>query len=409
MSYPDYQPYLDKALARHRETPVFVGYYNFSLNQFQPTGGRQCDLEKMAASHVHTFVASIGLGCYFQTGPQEYALAGPDEWLYRQLLERVDWVADTIDKCPRTRLVARAGELDASRNCDGIGVIVHMTGNNQYVSIEAVDEFFRHGVRAIHPALQYHDKWCRGIRGKPAPVLTDFGREVIQRCNELGILLDVAHASDESAQAIIQASQKPVIDGHTTSSGLVPESRGLSDETLKMLANSGGVVGIHFADHMLTSEVWREKSPLFDKDGVPKPGYTPRLWEYNRHVLASTKDPDERMRLRRHREEQDKFFEAHGLAPDPETPTTRVATLRHMGDTIEYLANLVGIEHVGLGGDVDGIGDDQWPLGMDHVGELPHLTAELLRRGWGEDSLRKFLWENWYRVYSESLPSAPVS
>jgi membrane dipeptidase len=64
----------------------------------------------------------------------------------------------------------------------------------------------------------------------------------------------------------------------------------------------------------------------------------------------------------------------------------------------------MGIEHVGLGGDVNGITPHSWPLGMDHVGELPHLTAELLRRGWREPDIEKFLSDNWLRVWRECLP-----
>ena len=72
---------------------------------------------------------------------------------------------------------------------------------------------------------------------------------------------------------------------------------------------------------------------------------------------------------------------------------------------MDYLVNLVGHEHVGLGGDIGGIGADQWPLGMDHTGHLPHLTAELFSRGYGEDSLRCILSDNWRRVYRECLPA----
>jgi membrane dipeptidase len=323
------------------------------------------------------------------------------------MLKRVDWVAETIRRCPRTRLITRAAELTFKPGDDAIGVIIHMTGNNQILSLEAVDAFFAHGVRATHPAMGYHNRWCSGTEGKPSdPVLTEFGREVIARYNELGVVLDTAHATDASAQAMIRASTKPVIDGHTTSRNLVPQSRGLSDDTLKMIADTGGVVGIHFADHLLTSEVWRQKYARSESDGVARRRSRPRLWEYNKYVLALTQDPEERVRLRKNREAQESFFRERNLSPDPSesTPPVRVATLKHMGDAIDYLVNLLGIEHVAVGGDVDGIDDHSWPDGMDHVGELAHLTAELMRRGYKEEALRKFLAENWLRVYRQCLP-----
>jgi membrane dipeptidase len=68
------------------------------------------------------------------------------------------------------------------------------------------------------------------------------------------------------------------------------------------------------------------------------------------------------------------------------------------------MVKVMGVEHVGLGGDVNGITLDSWPLGMDHVGQLPRLTAELLRRGYVEEDLERLLARNWLRVFRECLP-----
>jgi membrane dipeptidase len=207
----------------------------------------------------------------------------------------------------------------------------------------------------------------------------------------------MAHLSDESTEAILAVSTKPVIDGHTGSRSVIPDCRGHSDETLRKIADRGGVAGIHFADHLFTKKVWGKKYPT----GQPPPD---PLWEYNRWLLAKTADPEERMRLRKNRAEQEKFYREHGLTPPPPASTERIATLADMADHIEHMVNVMGIEHVGLGGDVNGITAHSWPVGCDHVGELPHLTAELLRRGWKEERLEKFLSANWLRVFRECLP-----
>ena len=392
-------PCIDEARAIHRNLPVFMGYLDFSLEQFRESGGVQCDMEKLDAAGVRYAAVSIGYGCYFQIGPGEVVLAGSDQWLFERMLERVDWVADTIRDCPRARLITGASQLRREPGDDSIGFIIHLTGNNHTFSLDCVDAFFEHGVRATHPAMQYHNRWCAGIGGIPAPAITDFGKKVVARMNELGILLDVAHASDESAQAIIRASKKPVIDGHTTSRNLVPSSRGLSDQTLRMLAESGGVIGVHFADHLLTEEVWRRKQRKAKQTDAP-----PRIWAYNRHLLETVSDPDERVRLRKDREAQERFYLQNDLPPEPAPSTERIATLEHMADVFEYLIDLAGDDHVALGGDVNGIGNDQWPLGMDHIGELPNLTATLLKRGYSRERLEKILCANWLRVYDETLP-----
>jgi membrane dipeptidase len=239
----------------------------------------------------------------------------------------------------------------------------------------------------------------------PGPVLTDFGRAVIARMNELGIVLDTAHASEASARAIVEASRKPVIDSHTTSRDLVPSSRGHSDETLKMIAKSGGVVGVHFADHLIAQSAWRTKYSMLEADGLPRSGFKPRVWEYNRHLLGLTSDPDERNRLRRDERAQEAYYLARDLSPDPPVPPVRAATVSQLADVTDYLVGVVGIEHVGIGGDVNGIDDHQWPEGMDHLGQLPHLTVELLSRGYKRDALERLFSANWLRVYAACLPA----
>jgi membrane dipeptidase len=395
----DYRSWLEEARAIHRRIPVFLGYCNHSSEQFQASGGQDSDVEKFDAAGIRTFVTSIGAGVYFATGPRQYELAGSDEWVLRKYLENVDRALKLIRQCSRMRLVTRASQLKTHPKDNSIGVIVHISGNNHTLNLGVVDKFFECGVRAWHPAMQYHNRWCAGKGGMPAPTLSDFGRQVIARMNEVGIVLDTAHASDETAQAFVKVSKKPVIDSHTTSSTVAPQSRGLSDQTLKMIAGSRGVIGVHFATGFLVAAPKRRR--------VADAGYEPRLFKYNRWVLESTKDPEERMRLRKNAEAQEKFYRQHNLPPEPGSQQQQReprGTVSHLADLVEYLVRLVGMEHVGIGGDVNGI-DRDWPTGMQHTGELPHLTAELLRRGYKEDRLRKLLSDNWRRVYSQVLPA----
>jgi membrane dipeptidase len=394
---------LEQARALHRSIPVLLGYCVFHHEQFQPRDGRQCDLEKLDAAGVRTLVASVGFGYrgpnqpHFQIGPRHYVMAGPDEWLLARQLKRIDELRTTIEACPRTRLITRASELAPNPGDDSIGVIIHLIGNNHTVSVDTVDTFFCRGVRATHPAIQYHSRWCSGYNGMSAPVMTDFGRKVVARMNELGIVIDTAHASDETAAALVEASVRPVNDSHTMSRDVVPQSRGLRDETLRRVARSGGVIGVHFADLMLTPEAWRKK--------YVHRAAQPREWKYNQYVLEHTRDPDERVRLREDKEAREQFYRDHRLPPDPVVPTIRGATVRHLADAVDYLVRLVGIDHVGLGPDVNGIDDDQWPAEMNHIGDLPLLTAELLRRGYEEAHLRKIYSDNLRSVFTRCLPA----
>lgn len=390
---------LAEAQALHRKVPVFLGYCVFHPEQFQARGGVQSDLEKLDAAGVRTMVVSVGFGYgspaspYFRTGPTGYVLAGDDAWLRARQLRRIDELVATIKNCPRTRLITRASDLEPRG--DSIGVIVHLIGNNHTLELSDVDEFFRRGVRASHPAYQYHDRWCAGHEGRPAPVITDFGRKVIARMNELGIVVDTAHASDDSALAMIDSSVKPVNDTHTTTRERLPHSRGLRDKTLLRVARSGGVIGVHFADHMVNPDAWRKK--------YAKAPAQRREWLFHKHVLERTSDPEERIRLRNDAKLREAFYQEHSLPPEPKAEG-RAAKISDVADVIDYLVKLAGIDHVGIGGDVNGIDDDQWPEGMDHVGHVPRLTAELLARGYDEPQLRKLWSDNWRRVFARCLP-----
>jgi len=398
----------EQACDLHARLPVVLGYLNSCDEPFKVSDGHQSDLEKLDAAGIRLFVASIGFGCYFQIGPNEYAMAGPDEWILQHQLRRIDYLLANIEKCPRTRLIRTRGDLDAVLDSPSdIGVIVHLTGNQHTVDLAAVDRFFERGVRATHPAMQYHNRWCEGggspiTNGKAAPVLSDFGRQVIARMNELGITIDTAHASDASAIAIAEVSSRPVNDSHTGSSELCGHDRGLADQTLRAVGKTGGVIGIHFADHMLVNMATTGGEPTEE---------TQQRWAFYRHVIETIDDPDERLRYRKGsfaREALQSFCIEQGWPvtnPTASAKLTPGCNVAQMADHIEHLVNVVGIEHVGLGGDVNGIGDDQWPTGMTHVGDLPVLTAELLSRGWTERELLPFLSNNWLRVFQENLPA----
>ena len=404
-------PHLDAAIALHRRLPVTAPYFEYygydSL--FRERGAPQCDLEKLDAANVRAFgiaLANGGAG-YFQLGPEDFLPAGDANWGFDRLLRNFDAALADVRKCPRVRVVQSASDLPPVGDWSlvighSILVLPLVTSHTWMRDLAAVEEMFARGLRISHCAGIICHAWNRSfpptrVHGRQAPVLNEFGREIVARMNELGIVLDMAHMSDESTEAILEASAKPVVDGHTGSRTVIPHGRGHRDATLRKLADKGGVAGIHFADHLFTPKVWGAKYPTAPTAQDP-------LWEYHRWLLDTVADPEERMRLRKNRAEQEKFFRAHGLAPLPPASTERLATVADMADHVEHLVKVMGIEGVGLGGDVNGITAHSWPLGCNHVGELPHLTAELLRRGWEEADLEKFLSTNWLRVWRECLP-----
>lgn len=405
---------LEDARELHRAIPVFAPYFEYygPNSLFLERGGAQCDLEKLRDAGITAFGIAVtnGGAPYFEVAAGRFEVAGPDDWVRERTLRNFAAAMERIRACPGVSVALSASDLSRGTQNGTVQVIPLVTGHRYMTDLDVLDEMFALGLRISHCSSNFCTTWNRAapahvIAGKTAPVFTDFGRAAVERMNELGIVIDVAHMSDESTLAVIEASSKPVIDGHTCSQDAVPSSaRGHRDHALRVIADSGGVVGVHFADHLYTEKVWGLKYLRADNSKATQP--EPRLWKYNRHLLETVHDPEERSRLRKNRQAQQDFFEAHGLAEEPKAPLSghRLATVADMADQVDYLVNVCGIEAVGLGGDVNGIDAHSWPLGMDHVGELPHLTAELLRRGWNEDAIEKFLSRNWYRVMGECLP-----
>lgn len=407
------QPHLAQAFALHRRLAVAAGYFELYGHDslFKPDGGAQCDLQKLDAAHVRCFGIAVtnGSAGYFGIGPNNLDVAGDQDWAYERLLRTFDAAMGEVRKCARVKVVLTASDLPTSAADDAIRVLPLVTGHAWMRDLAAIDELFKRGLRISHAASVSCIHWLSPcppvkVRGRTGPVLTDFGRKAIARMNELGMVIDMAHVSDESTDAIIAASTKPVMDGHTCSRTAIPDSRGHLDSTLRRIADSGGVAGIHFADHLWTNKVYPRKYPR-NGPGTDEPKTSDPMWDYNRHLLATVSDPDERMRMRKDRASQQAFFASYNITPPPPPPTDRIGTLGDMADQIDYMVNVMGEDHVGLGGDVNGITAHSWPDGADHVGELPHLTAELLRRGWTEVRLEKFLSRNWLRLFRDCLPS----
>ncbi|MEI8309205.1 MAG: membrane dipeptidase [Verrucomicrobiota bacterium] len=399
----------DLALEVHRRLPVAAGYFEYygydSL--FREEGAAYCDLAKLDAAHVRVFgiaLANGGAG-YFDVGPDEFLPAGDADWAFERLLRFYDAALAETMRCPRVRVVRTVADLPVDAEDPHIRVLPLVTSHTWMRDLAAVDTLFARGLRISHCAGLICKTWNRSyptyrVKGDQGPVLNAFGRDVIAHMNELGMILDVAHMSDESTEAILDVSVKPIVDGHTGSRTVIPHGRGHADSTLRKIAEKGGVAGIHFADHLFCPRVWGVKY----HPAVPEAPNPIRAW--NQYLLDSTKDPDERMRLRKDRAAQERFYREHNVTPPPPASEERMATISDMADHVEHLVNVMGIDHVALGGDVNGITAHSWPAGCDHVGELPALSAELLGRGWPEADLGKFLSENWLRVWRECLPPA---
>jgi membrane dipeptidase len=203
--------------------------------------------------------------------------------------------------------------------------------------------------------------------------LSPFGRTVVGEMNRLGIMVDISHLSDSAAMQAMRWSRAPVIASHSSCRVFTPGfERNISDDLIRAVAAKGGVVQVNFSSIFLDEAFRRQEEG--EKRATDS-------------VLARAGvrrgSPDGRRILRDYRR----------MYPFPYPPVARVA------DHIDHIVQIAGIDYVGFGSDFDGAGDT-FPIGLKDVSQYPNLIAELLRRGYRDEELRKVCGENLLRVWS---------
>jgi len=204
--------------------------------------------------------------------------------------------------------------------------------------------------------------------------LSPFGLELVEAMNELGVMIDISHLSDEAALEVLAASRAPVIASHSSARYFVPEfERNMNDEIVKLLAANGGVIMINFGSSFLT---------------VQANDYS------NKFRTAATAFAEQR-KLAKGSPEVLAFDQAYrSKHPYP------FASVADVANHIDHVVKLVGINHVGIGSDFDGVGDSL-PVGLKDVSQYPNLIAELLRRDYRERDIAKILGGNLLRVWQQ--------
>jgi membrane dipeptidase len=204
--------------------------------------------------------------------------------------------------------------------------------------------------------------------------LSPFGREVVSEMNRLGVMIDISHVSDKSANQVLDLTKAPVIASHSSCRRFTPGwQRNISDELIGRVAENGGVVMINFGSAFL-DEAANSQSTAF--------------WKAAKEFRESNGLEREDPRVKAFEEE---YFKA---APKI------FADLSDVINNIDHVVSLAGIDHVGFGSDFDGVGDSL-PEGLKDVTGYPNIIYELLKRGYSEEDIAKICGENLMRVWSE--------
>ncbi|MDJ0794163.1 MAG: dipeptidase [Woeseiaceae bacterium] len=242
--------------------------------------------------------------------------------------------------------------------------------------IENLQHFYSRGIRyvSLSHGLTNHLSDSSYDENRQWQGISEFGREVIAEMNRLGIIIDVSHVSDDAFWQIIDMTEAPVIASHSSARHFTPGwERNISDEMIVALAEVGGVVHINFGSSFISEE---------------SRAYGEAMFAAGRAHQLEHPELDESFLYR----EFPRLYAAeHGPFP--------YASLDDVLDHFDHVVELVGIDHVGIGSDYDGVGDSL-PVGLKDVSAYPNLVAGLLERGYSEEDVRKILGENLLRVWA---------
>src|SRR5688572_5300410 len=342
-----------RARAIHKQVPLIDGHndYPWALRGLDP--GR--DLNKAEISKpVPGLMTDIprlrqgGVGGQFWSVYVPSTMQGKEA--VRATLEQIDIVHRMTKRWPETLEMAHtAADIERSFKAGRIGSLIGMEGGHSIdSSLATLRMMFALGARYMTLTHSANVPWADASPG-PSVLggLSKLGEEVVREMNRLGMLVDLSHVSPETMEDALRVSEAPVIFSHSSAKAICNVHRNVPDNVLQMVARNGGVVMVTFVPGFISQAV-------ADYDAKPA-------------------------------------AERTGTAPR--------ATLAQVADHIDHIRKVAGIDHIGLGGDFDGI--SSVVEGLEDVSTYPALTAELLKRGYKDDDIKKVLGLNVLRVMKQ--------
>jgi membrane dipeptidase len=331
----------------------------------QATEDGDFDYPRAIAGGLNAPFMSIYVPASLDNSPKSTALAD----------KLIDYVEAIVGRAPDKFAIAKSvDDVNEQFNQGLISLPMGMeNGSPIQGDLDNLRHFYERGIRYItlaHSQANHISDSSYDIRRKWKG-LSPFGKELITEMNNVGVMVDISHVSDAAFYQVMELSKVPVIASHSSLRSFTPGfERNMDDEMIKALAKNGGVIQINFGSGFVTkmARTWR------DKMGLKKDALEAKMGKES-EVL--------------------KTFEDTYRAKDPYP----FATLDSVLDHIDHVVSLVGIDHVGIGSDYDGVGDSL-PVDLKDVSSYPNLVQGLLNRGYSDEDIGKVLGANFLRVWS---------
>ncbi len=369
------ESHLERARRVLRSTPLVDGHNDLPWairRSPAPLDVEAYDLRRTTPGH--TDLARLRQG---MLGAQFWSVYIPgdmaDSGFARVQLEQIDIARRIIAKYPQFQWTLTAPAIRSAHREGRVGSLLGVEGGHAIEnSLSALRIYHELGVRYMTLTHNVTIDWADAATGDQRHGgLTAFGEEVVREMNRLGMLVDLSHVSPATMSDALNVTEAPVIFSHSSARAIADVPRNVPDSILRRLKSNGGVVMVTFVPGFISPEIV---------------GHAGR-----RQIIGA----EIRTRLL-----NDTAARSRELAAwDSANPVPR-ATLSQVADHIEHIKRIAGSDHVGIGGDFDGI--DAVVVGLEDVSTYPALFAELSRRGWTELDLRKLAGDNVLRVLERS-------
>ena len=322
------------------------------------------DIPRLRAGHVGAQFWSVWI-----------PLSSPGFEAVQMTLEQIDLVKRMSAQYPADFAMAySAADIRRIHKSRKIAALIGIEGGHQINnSLAVLRQMYDAGARYMTLTHTSNTPWADSATDTPAHHgLTPFGVEVVKEMNRLGMLVDLSHVSPETMKAALAASQAPIIFSHSSARALDDHPRNVPDDVLRAVAANGGVVMVNFAPPYVSAarNHW-EADHAAEQTRLSSPPYAGLYIGQPERAKAALTE-----------------WEAQHPMP--------VTTLAQVADHVEYIRQLAGVDHVGIGSDFDGIPDA--PVGLEGVDRYPALLAELMRRGWSDADIAKLAGENLLRT-----------
>lgn len=257
-----------------------------------------------------------------------------------------------------------------------IAAVIGIEGGNMIESSSSnLEKLYHRGARYLTLTWNYNLPWVTAAAvedGKPVKEqngLSEEGKSIIRKMNELGMMVDLSHSSKKTFYDVMKVSKKPVLVSHSNAATLTPHSRNLDDRQLKALKKNRGVIGVNFYSGFIDSTYDGRLAKLFTEQEGKAPDDNMSTWaQYNKLT------PENRLKAN--------------------------APIECLLAHIDYLVKKVGIDHVAIGSDFDGI--ESPPQGLEDVSKFPVLTKYLMERGYSDEAIAKIMGLNFIRIWKEN-------